>query len=120
VTTPTAHLEVTQERNTQAPIVAWIRALHDRLLRAEILASAGKVHPVVDMPDAYIVEGTKGPYLVKEGKCPCPDAANRNGLTDGNCKHLLAALLYGQEVTPTETTESTPVTRQPIRSWKRR
>jgi hypothetical protein len=44
---------VTQEPNTQPPVVAWIRALHDRLLKAEILASAGRVHPVVDMPDAF-------------------------------------------------------------------
>jgi hypothetical protein len=88
---------VTPELHSQAPIVARIRALHDRLLKAEILASAGKIRPVVDMPDSYIVEGTKGPYLVKDGKCSCPDAANRNGLTDGHCKHLLAALLYGQE-----------------------
>jgi hypothetical protein len=82
--------------------------LHDRLLKAEVLASAGKVRPVVGVPDHYLVEGSKGPYPVKEGKCPCPDAANRNGLTDGHCKHLLAALPYGQEVTSTETTESTP------------
>jgi hypothetical protein len=63
------------DSKVHAPIVAQIRALHDRLLRAEILASAGKVHSVVDMPDAYIVEETKGPYLIKDGKCPCPDAA---------------------------------------------
>jgi hypothetical protein len=109
MTTPTAHSDVTQERNTQAPIVARIRALHDRLLRAEILAASGRVHRVDGMPDAFIVEGTKGPYLVKDGKCPCPDAANRNGLTDGHCKHLLAALLYYQEVgAPKTAAVSTP------------
>jgi hypothetical protein len=94
---------LTQAPNTQAPIVAQIRALHDRLLRAEILASTGKVHSVVDMPDAYIVEGTKGPYLIKDVKCPCPDATNRNGLTDAHCKHLLATLLYCQEVGASKT-----------------
>jgi hypothetical protein len=78
-------------------------------LRQKYWHPAGRIHPVVDMPDALIVEGAKGPYLVKEGKCPCPDAANRNGLTDGHCKHLLAALLYGQEVgAPKTAAGSTP------------
>jgi hypothetical protein len=36
---------VTQEPNTQPPIVARIRALHDRLLKAEILASRRKNPP---------------------------------------------------------------------------
>jgi hypothetical protein len=99
---------VTPGINSRTPIVARIRALHDRLLKAEILAAAGKVHSVVDMPDHYLVEGTKGPYLVKDGQCSCPDAGNRNGLTGGYCKHTLATLLYRQGVTPTKTAESTP------------
>jgi hypothetical protein len=98
MSTPTISTMVTQGPNTTTPIVARIRALHERLLKAEILASVGKAHQIVDMPDHYLVEGSKGSYLVRGGKCPCPDAANRNGLTDGHCKHLLAALLYNQEV----------------------
>jgi hypothetical protein len=74
---------VTPEVHSQAPIVARIRALHDRLVKGQILAAAGEVHPVVGMPGSYIVEGAKGPYLVKDGQCPCPDAANRNSLAMG-------------------------------------
>jgi uncharacterized Zn finger protein len=99
---------VTPGLNSRPPIVARIRALHDRLVKGQILASAGKVHPVVDMMDAYLVEGSKDTYLVQGGRCTCPDAGNRNGLTNGYCKHTLATLLYRQEVMPTKTTESTP------------
>jgi hypothetical protein len=63
VTTPTARSEVTQGSNIRTPIVARIRALHDRLVRGEILAAAGKVHPVVDMRDHYLLipaQRTKG------------------------------------------------------------
>jgi hypothetical protein len=100
VTTPTARSEVTQGSNIRTPIVARIRALHDRLVRGEILAAAGKVHPVVDMRDHYLVEGSNGSYLVKDGQCSYPDAVSRNGLTGGYCKHTLATLLYRQEVMP--------------------
>jgi hypothetical protein len=81
-----------------APLVAQIKALHDRLLKAEILVAYGKAHQVVDMEGHYLVEGIKEPYLVKDGKCSCPDAANRNGLINGHCKHVLATILYQQEL----------------------
>jgi hypothetical protein len=93
---------------TQGPIIAQIRALHDRLLKAEILVAYGKVHRVVDMDGHYLVEGSKGPYLVKDGKCSCPDAASSNRLTNGFCKHALATLLYRQEVGPPKYTEANP------------
>jgi hypothetical protein len=100
---------VTQDDSkVQAPIVAQIRALHDRLLRAEILVAYGKVHQVVDMAGHYFVEGVKGPYLVQDGKCSCPDATSRNGLINGHCKHLLASMIYHQELAPTVTTKSNP------------
>jgi hypothetical protein len=91
---------VTQDDSkVQAPIVAQIRALHDRLLRAEILVAYGKVHQVVDMAGHYLVEGSgKGHYLVQDGKCSCPDATSRNGLINGHCKHLLASMIYHQEL----------------------
>lgn len=98
VTTPTTN------------IVAQIRALHDRLLKGQILAASGKVHPVVDMPDSYIVEGSKGPYLIKDGKCGCPDATNRNGLINGYCKHVLASILLCQELGPVKPTSNGPST----------
>jgi hypothetical protein len=106
MTTPTITSQVTPGLNSQPPIVAQIRALHDRLLRAEILASTGKVHQVVDMPDHYLVEGSKGPYLVQGGRCSCPDVASRNGLINGHCKHLLASMIYHQELGPAWTAKS--------------
>jgi hypothetical protein len=79
------------DSNAHAPIVAQIKALHDRLLKAEILVAYGKVHQVVDLEGHYLVEEVKSPYLVKDGKCSCPDAANRNGLINDHCKHVRLA-----------------------------
>jgi hypothetical protein len=105
---PAVSTMVTQAPNIRTPIVAQIWALHDRLLKAEILVAYRKVHPVVDMPDHYMVEGSKGLYLVKDGKCSCPDAASRNGLIGGRCKHLLASIIYQQELGPARTIEANP------------
>ena len=69
--------------------VAQIRALHDRLFKAEALVASGKVHPAVNMPGHYIVEGNAGFYVVN-GTCCCDDAANRSELIKSYCKHRLA------------------------------
>jgi hypothetical protein len=111
--TPTNMTNATNETPTTTPIVARIKALHDRLLKAEILVAYGKVHQVVDMEGHYLVEGIKEPYLVKDGKCSCPDAASRNGLINGHCKHVLATMLYQQELglaRPSETKPDGPAT----------
>jgi hypothetical protein len=88
--------------------VAQIRALHERLIRAEALVCSEKVHPVVDIPGRYIVEGRKGYYLVNSS-CNCPDATNRTELLKGYCKHRLAAVIYAeQQAKAPATKESKP------------
>ena|ERR687895_287806 len=89
----------------QVSPVAQIRALHDRLVRAEALVAANKVHLVVNMPDHYIVEGNTGFYVVN-GSCVCDDATNRFDLTKGHCKHRLAALLYAEQQAKAETAQT--------------
>jgi hypothetical protein len=81
--------------NSQISRVAQIRALHDRLVRAEALVADSKVHPVYGMPGHYIVEGKEAKYLVN-GSCICPDATNRPELK-GLCKHKLAATIYAEQ-----------------------
>jgi hypothetical protein len=76
--------------------VAQIRALHDRLIKAEALVASGKVRPVYAMQGHYFVEGTKDVYLVN-GECQCPDAVNRAELIKGMCKHRLAAIIYKEQ-----------------------
>jgi hypothetical protein len=77
---------------TVSPI-AQIKALHHRLLKGEELVANGKVSPVVNMPDHYVVEGNAGFYLVN-GSCCCEDATNRQELIRGYCKHRLAVELF--------------------------
>jgi hypothetical protein len=86
----------------QVSPLAQIRALYDRLARAEALVAANKVHPVVNMPNHYIGEGNAGFYVVN-GSCCCDDATNCVDLTKGHCKHRLAALLYAEQVVQAET-----------------
>jgi predicted nucleic acid-binding Zn finger protein len=80
---------------------ATIRALNDRLNRAESLVAEGKVHPVYGMSDHYIVEGKDAQYLVN-GRCICPDSANRTELR-GWCKHKLAASIYAEQEAKADT-----------------
>ena len=72
-----------------------IRALNDRLLKAEALVAENKVHPVYGMDGHYIVEGKGAKYLVN-GQCICPDSVNRPELK-GLCKHKKAATLYAEQ-----------------------
>jgi predicted nucleic acid-binding Zn finger protein len=80
----------------QVTQITRIKALRDRLIKAEELAREGKVHPVIDMPDHWVVEGTDRHYLVNNS-CFCPDFLHRTHLLEGYCKHRLAALLYAEE-----------------------
>jgi hypothetical protein len=92
---------LTTTSNPQISPVAKIRALHDRLLKAEALVASGKVHPVYGMADHYIVEGKDAKYLVNSN-CVCPDATNRPELK-GLCKHKLAATNYAEQEAIAET-----------------
>jgi predicted nucleic acid-binding Zn finger protein len=76
--------------------IAQIKALHDRLIKAEALVAEGKVNPLVNLSDHYIVEGSQGYYLVN-GTCECADFTNRSDLIKTYCKHRLAALLYAEQ-----------------------
>jgi predicted nucleic acid-binding Zn finger protein len=87
---------MTTTSTPQVNPVAQIRALHDRLLRAEALVADGKVHPVIEMSDHYIVESSKGYYLVND-ECTCPDFTTRTDLIKTYCKHRLAALVYADQ-----------------------
>jgi predicted nucleic acid-binding Zn finger protein len=87
---------MTTTTKPQATQIARIKALRDRLNKAEELVKAGKVHPVIDMPDHWVVEGSNGHYLVNNN-CSCPDFLHRTNLLEGYCKHRLAALLYAEE-----------------------
>jgi hypothetical protein len=55
MTTPTISTMVTQGPNTTTPIVARIRALHERLLKAEIPASVGKAHQSIKLLTCLII-----------------------------------------------------------------
>jgi predicted nucleic acid-binding Zn finger protein len=115
--------------NPQINPIAQIRALHDRLARAEELVAEGKVHPVVNMADHYIVQGSQGYYLIN-GSCTCPDFTNRTDLIKGYCKHRLSALLYAEQQAQAETThaskpkakkaESSQKDEELERNWKAR
>ncbi len=98
----------TKNGTPQVSPVAQIRALHDRLIRAEVLVADNRVHPAVNMPGHYIVQGNAGFYVVN-GECTCPDATNRTDLVKGYCKHLLATLVYAEQMpdmAPNESPES--------------
>jgi hypothetical protein len=48
------------------------QALSVRLDRAQGFIDQGRVHPVVNMPDHFIVEGDQAWYVVN-GECVCDD-----------------------------------------------
>jgi predicted nucleic acid-binding Zn finger protein len=81
--------------------IARIKALRERLIKAEQLVKEGKVHPVIGMPDYWVVEGGNGHYLVNNN-CPCPDFVNRTDLIETYCKHRLAAMLYAEQAKSSE------------------
>jgi flavin-binding protein dodecin len=81
---------------TQSPL-AHLKALRDRLDKAEELVRELKVHQVIDMRGHYVVEGEKGHYIVNDS-CLCLDFLHCTELVDGYCKHKLAALLYEEQV----------------------
>jgi predicted nucleic acid-binding Zn finger protein len=80
----------------QVTQIARVKALRDRLNKAEELVKEGRVHRVMHLPDHWVVEGGKGHYLVNES-CPCPDFVNRTDLIETYCKHRLAAMLYAEQ-----------------------
>jgi hypothetical protein len=79
--------------------ITRIKALRDRLVKAEELVRDGKVHPVMDMAGQWVVEGSQGHYLVNKD-CTCPDYIHRTHLIEGYCKHRLAAMLYAEQEAP--------------------
>lgn len=79
--------------------ITRIKALHDRLVKAEELVRDGKVHPVTGMAGHWVVEGRRGHYLVNK-ECTCPDYIHRTHLIEGYCKHRLAAMLYAEGEPP--------------------
>jgi predicted nucleic acid-binding Zn finger protein len=87
---------MTTTTKPQVTQIACIKALRDRLIKAEELVKNGKVHPVIDMPEHWVVEGSNGHYLVNNN-CPCPDFVNRTDLIETYCKHRLAAMLYAEQ-----------------------
>jgi predicted nucleic acid-binding Zn finger protein len=84
--------------------ISRIKALRDRLNKAEELVRDGKVHSVVDMLDHWVVEGSHGHYLVNNN-CSCPDFVHRTDLIETYCKHHLAAMLYAEQVAQDEDLE---------------
>ena len=76
-------------------VIDTIEALCERLQRARVLVSEGRVHPVLGALGHYIVESStgRGFYLVNID-CTCPDAQHRAELNRGLCKHKLAVVLY--------------------------
>ena len=85
---------MTTETTPQLSPVAKIRMLHDRLVKAEALVATGKVHPAVNMPGHYIVEGSNGFYILN-GACHCEDAVNRPELK--YCKHRLSVEIFKEQ-----------------------
>ena len=87
-----------------------VRALHQRLIKAEALVANNKVHPVFGMANHYIVEGKESQYLVN-GRCICPDSANRTELR-GWCKHKLAATIYAEQDTVANNPQAAKATKK--------
>jgi hypothetical protein len=73
------------------------QALEVQLARAQEFIDQGRVHPVANMPEHYIVEGENQWYVVN-GECCCEDAQYRHPLHQGWCKHRIAAALYREQV----------------------
>ena len=85
---------MTTETAPQLSQVSKIHMLHDRLVKAEALVATGKVHPAVNMPGHYIVEGSNGFYILN-GACHCEDAVNRPELK--YCKHRLSVEIFKEQ-----------------------
>jgi hypothetical protein len=81
------------------------QALNVRLDRAQEFVDQGRVHPVANMPDHYVVEGENS-WFVANGECCCEDYMYRQPLHQGWCKHRLAVALYKKNVLA----EITPMT----------
>jgi hypothetical protein len=85
------------------------QALTVRLDRAQEFIDQGRVHPVANMPEHYIVEGENAWYVVNSDCC-CEDFKYRTPLHQGWCKHRLAVALYKKqvlaEITPINTIEA--------------
>ena len=78
-------------------VIQSIEGLACRLEKARTLVEEGKVRPIINKEDAFIVESSSGVgyYLVdKDTGCTCPDACTRRELHRGLCKHRLAILVY--------------------------
>ena len=73
------------------------QALEVRLNRAQEFIDQGRVHPVANMPNHYIIESDNAWYVVN-GECLCEDSQYRQPLHNGWCKHRLAAALYRKQV----------------------
>jgi predicted nucleic acid-binding Zn finger protein len=73
------------------------QALNVRLDRAQEFIDQGRVHPVANMPDHFVVEGDSQWYVVN-GECCCEDYKYRQPLHGGYCKHRLAVVLYKKQV----------------------
>jgi predicted nucleic acid-binding Zn finger protein len=73
------------------------QALEVRLDRAQEFIDEGRVHPVANMPDHYVVEGENA-WFVVNGECCCEDFQYRQPLHGGYCKHRLAVALYRKQV----------------------
>ena len=73
------------------------QALEVRLARAQEFVDEGRVHPVANLPDHFVVEGENAWYVVN-GECVCEDSQYRQPLHNGWCKHRIAASLYREQV----------------------
>jgi hypothetical protein len=95
--------------------VDYIRALHQRLHRAELAVSCGMVVRDGDEIVFTGAQGTvrripiiRGPRGLKVGPCspPCEDSTINEGTNRGWCKHRLAALLVLKGEVPPSTPSS--------------
>ena len=80
-----------------ATTIEKIEAMYERLERARELVTGNKVNPILGMDANYIVASSTGSgYYLVNGSCSCPDAQHRSELTNGVCKHKLAALVFAE------------------------
>ena len=78
-----------------------VKALAERLARAEALVAAGAVKPITGLPEHFAVVNGSGDslYLVHlraDGTacCSCPDYVERQSKVDQPCKHILSSEHY--------------------------
>lgn len=78
---------------------ATVKALADRLAKAEALVAAGKVHAISGLEGYYAVESSTGAgmylvHLTADGACcSCPDFKIRGKERGEACKHIFGAQL---------------------------